>query len=46
MKIGKIELNNECGIYGDYDKKSEFFRERKEVLVASKNEITEGKAKI
>lgn len=46
IKIGNIELNNECGIYGDYDTESEFFRERKEVLVASKNEIKTGPATI
>lgn len=46
VKIGEIELNNECGIYGDYEKESNFLRERREVLVASKNEINEGKATI
>lgn len=46
VKIGKIELNNECGIYGTYDINSEFFRERNEVIVASKNEIDLGKASI
>ena len=46
VQIGEIELNNECGIYGDYEDESEFFRERKEVLVASKNEIEIGPATI
>ena len=46
VKIGGIELNNECGIYGDYDVESNFFRDRKEVFVASRNEIKTGPATI
>ena len=46
VKIGEIELNNECGIYGEYDVESNFFREREEVLLASRNEIEIGPATI
>lgn len=44
--IGNIKLNNECGIYGTYDIKNDLLKGGKEVLVASKNEIEEGDAKI
>ncbi len=46
VQIGTIELNNECGIYGSFDEKCELLKEKKEVLVASKNEIKTGPAKI
>lgn len=46
IKIGEIELNNECGIYGNYEDESNFLRDRKEVLVASRNEIEVGPATI
>lgn len=46
VEIGKITLNNECGIYGEYDKECDLLNNRKEVLVASKNEIETGPATI
>lgn len=45
-KLGEIELNNECGIYGSYNIDSDLLKDGKEVLVASKNEIEEGPAQI
>ena len=44
--IGEIDLNTECGIYGEYDEKCDLLKSRNEILVASKNEIEEGPAKI
>lgn len=44
VKIGTIEKNNENGIYGVFEDTSNYFKGRKEVLVASKNEIELGKA--
>lgn len=46
VEIGKITLNNECGIYGEYDKECDLLNNRKEVFVASKNEIETGPATI
>lgn len=46
VEIGKITLNNECGIYGEYEKECDLLNNRKEVLVASKNEIETGPATI
>ena len=46
VSIGAIELNNECGIYGTYEDDYELLKKGKEILVASKNEIEEGPAKI
>ncbi len=46
IKVGEIEVNNENGIFGDYDGSTNYFRGRKEVLVASKNEVELGKATI
>ena len=46
IRIGNIELNNECGIYGEFNEECSYFRDRKEVFVASKNEIKEGPATI
>lgn len=46
IKVGEIEVNNENGIFGDYDDSTNYFRGRKEVLVASKNEVELGKATI
>lgn len=44
VEIGKISLNNDCGIYGEYNDDCEIFSNRQEVFVASKNEIEEGMA--
>lgn len=46
VKIGTIEKNNSNGIYGTFEDESNYFRGRKEVLVASKNEIELGKATV
>lgn len=46
VEIGKITLNNECGIYGEYDKECDLLNNRREVFVASKNEIETGPATI
>lgn len=45
-QLGNIKLNNECGIYGTYEDDYELLKKGKEILVASKNEIEEGPAKI
>ena len=44
--IGNIELNNEYGVYGKYDEESNLLTDRPEFLVASKNEISLGEAKM
>ena len=46
IRIANIELNNECGIYGEVNKENSYFRDRKEVFIASRNEIEEGPATI
>ena len=46
MEIGKIELNNENGIYGSFLDENNYFKGREEIIVASKNEINLGKATI
>lgn len=46
IQIGKISINNECGIYGDYNSECNILANRKEVFVASKNEIETGPATI
>lgn len=46
LEIGNIDKNNENGIYGNVTELETYFKGRKEVLVASKNEIHLGKASI
>ena len=46
VEIGTIEKNNSNGIYGTFSGDNSYFRGRKEVLVASKNEIKLGDAKV
>ena len=46
VEIGTIEKNNSNGIYGTFSGDNNYFRGRKEVLVASKNEIKLGNAKV
>ena len=44
--IGNIEANNEFGIYGEYKQENNLLTDREEYIVASKNEIEIGPAKI
>lgn len=46
VEIGTIEKNNSNGIYGTFSGDNSYFRGRQEVLVASKNEIKLGDAKV
>ncbi|MBR3888040.1 MAG: SpoIVB peptidase [Clostridia bacterium] len=46
FEIGKITGNNENGIFGEFEDNKRYFRGRREVQVASRNEITVGKASI
>lgn len=46
LEVGKITGNNENGIFGEFKDTKNYFRGRKKVQVASKNEITVGKASI
>lgn len=46
IKLGEITLNNECGVYGNYNEESNYLRDRECVLVASRNEIELGPATI
>lgn len=46
FEIGKITGNNENGIFGEFEDDKKYFRGRREVQVASRNEITVGKASI
>ncbi len=46
VEIGTIKKNNSNGIYGTFSGDNSYFRGRQEVLVASKNEIKLGDAKV
>ena len=46
VEIGTIEKNNSNGIYGTFSGDNSYFRGRQAVLVASKNEIKLGDAKV
>lgn len=46
VEIGTIEKNNSNGIYGTFSGDNSYFRGRQDVLVASKNEIKLGDAKV
>ncbi len=46
VEIGSIKKNNVNGIYGTFSGDVDYFKGRSEVLVASKNEIKAGKAKV
>lgn len=46
LKIGTIEKNNCNGIYGKFCDNDNYFRDRKELLIASKNEIKTGSASV
>lgn len=46
VEVGKISRNNENGIFGEFTNNKNYFRGRKEVQVASRNEIEIGKASI
>ena len=44
VEIGNIEMNNDNGIFGEVTNQDNYFTGRREVLVASQNEIELGKA--
>ncbi|MBQ8299993.1 MAG: SpoIVB peptidase [Clostridia bacterium] len=46
IQIGTIEKNNLSGIFGEFTDNSNYFRGRKSVEIAAKNEVKLGKAKV